>query len=908
MGKVYLGEQQISGMHILTGPTNTQDANLTDAKMLPEGYSAYGPNGKVIGTAHNIQANEVTATMSPDIIKNGDNYYAVFNITMPAGYYGGNPIAVNSKVDGSIVGDVYFDDGDIPSYVKAEALAVAEKVKNVMQDDSIVFIAISDFHHPGEQQDAWQTNINAGDLHACQALKILAYSLPRIDFACMLGDVTFGNAKTTTAIMQQQFDEINGWLGEAWKNIPQLRTVGNHDTGEYSTLVGAQFLQNNITKYNAGAVYGSDEYGYCYRDFPDRKLRVICLNSCEGETISGNNAAYCFSPAQLLWFAQTLYDVGSKADAAQWGIMVLAHYPLDLGGAYPAGNIAKAYVAGESTTQNGVTVNFNGHNAAKFIMNVHGHNHCFQYGKLHSIDNGTATEFDAWRMCTPNACFYRNNSGVVTMYGISFGDPAPYDKTAGTGKDTAFSVNVINPSEQVLYSFNYGAGIDRTISYGPTVYYMITNNLTDVNTSSAVISVESEGAYEADLTANEGYAISAVTVTMGGVDITDSAYLDGHISIPSVTGNIVITAMAVKTGYTNQIPLSTDKDGNPYNNGLGYKTGTRLNSSLNEVAISGMCCTGFIPLSGKAGDVIRIKNVTYAGTAAVYLTCFNHNGTPSKTYMQSDLESATVDGVTTITTSQDGLYSMRLSCGVIDDTSIITVNEEIVESSSPTVYRSITNSLTYVTSSNAAVSVEDGAAYTATLTAENGYTMETVVVKMGGTDITATAYNADTGVISIVSVTGNVVITANATKVMSYHNLVPTAVDSNGASAPYTDGMKLDSNGATSAYNHFVVTGFIPFDGGANHTYRIGGEGITWNEYGAIIAWYNADFTLHSNVIKYDKIGASMYWPTPIEEPNTAITFSTDAYVAPPKGAAYFRVSAKGKGENLIVTLDEKIE
>ena len=102
MGKVYLGEQQISGMHILTGPINTQDTNLTDAKMLPEGYSAYGPNGKVIGTAHNIQANEITAAMLPDIVKNGDNYYAVFNITMPAGYYSGNPIAVNSKIDGSI--------------------------------------------------------------------------------------------------------------------------------------------------------------------------------------------------------------------------------------------------------------------------------------------------------------------------------------------------------------------------------------------------------------------------------------------------------------------------------------------------------------------------------------------------------------------------------------------------------------------------------------------------------------------------------------------------------------------------------------------------------------------------------------------------------------------------------------
>ena len=91
--------------------------------------------------------------------------------------------------------------------------------------------------------------------------------------------------------------------------------------------------------------------------------------------------------------AQTLHAVGSKTDAAQWGIIVLGHYPLDLGGAHPTGNIVKAYVAGESTVQNGVTVNFNGHNAAKFIANVHGHNHCFQFGKLHSVANGQGTEF-----------------------------------------------------------------------------------------------------------------------------------------------------------------------------------------------------------------------------------------------------------------------------------------------------------------------------------------------------------------------------------------------------------------------------------------------------------------------------------------------------------------------------------
>lgn len=581
---------------------------------------------------------------------------------------------------------------DIPNYVKAEALAVAKKVKAVMKADSIVFLAISDLHHTGAQVDNWQTNINAGNLHACQALKVLSYSLPQIDFACMLGDVTFGNAKTTTQLMQQQFNQINGWLGEAWRNIPQLRTVGNHDTGEYSTLVGAQFLKNNIWKYNEGAVYGSEEYGYCYRDFAEKKLRVICLNTCEGETVSGESAAYCCSPEQLLWFAQTLYAVGSKADAAQWGIIVLGHYPLDLGGAYPTGNIVKAYVAGESTVQNGVTVNFNGHNSAKFIANVHGHNHCFQFGKLHSVANGQGTEFDAWRMCTPNACFYRNNSGVVTMNGISFGDPAPHDKTAGTGKDTAFNVNVINPSEQVLYSFCYGAGIDRTIGYAATVYYSITNTLTNVTTS------------------------------------------------------------------------------------------------------------------------------------------------------------------------------------------------------------------------NDAVAAEDGTAYSATITAADGYTMSSVTVKMGGTDITSTAYNSDTGVVSIAAVTGDVVITAKAAKVVSYHNLVPKAVDSSGASAPYTDGLMLKSDGTTSALNHFTVTGFIPFDGGAVHVYRIGGDGITWNEYGARLAWYNADFTLKGSVLSYDQLGRNMYYPTKIDDPNAAAAFSTDANVAPPKGAAYFRVSAKGSGANLVVTLDEKIE
>ena len=91
-------------------------------------------------------------------------------------------------------------------------------------------------------------------------------------------------------------------------------------------------------------------------------------------------------------------------------------------------------------------------------------------------------------------------------------------------------------------------------------------------------------------------------------------------------------------------------------------------------------------------------------------------------------------------------------------------------------------------------------------------------------------------------------------------------------------------------------------------TPHIGGEGITWNEYGSRIAWYNADFSLKGSVLKYDQLGKSIYFPTKIDDPNAAVAFTTDINVAPPQGAAYFRVSAKGRGANLIVTLDEPIE
>ena len=580
---------------------------------------------------------------------------------------------------------------DIPAYVKYEALSVAEKVKNVQNANTLTFFVISDPHHCASQSDGWAAQTNESNLHAMMGAKILAYALDA-DFSVCNGDFTFGNTATTADQIKEQVAEIKSWFGEAFRGIPQFFTVGNHDTGEYNQLVGAEYCMSEIMGASDATQFGSENIGKpYYYDLTDKKVRVICLNTCEGE-MHGSDV-YAISDGQLEWFANTLKDVGGKSDASAWGIIVIGHYPLDLGGARFLSDVLYQYIQGGTYTRNSVSVNFAGSNGATFIGNFHGHTHCLKSDKLHYYNNGTTpTAYDAHRLATPAMSFYRNNEYTSAVYGVVFGEDTSYPKTADTGDDTAFCVNVVDPVEQVIYSICYGAGYDRTISYGATVY------------------------------------------------------------------------------------------------------------------------------------------------------------------------------------------------------------------------RSITNSLTHVTSSNAAVSVEDGATYTATLTAEGGYTMSSVTVTMGGTNITATAYNADTGVISIAAVTGDVVITAQATKVVSYHNLVPNAVDSSGASAPYTDGKALSSSGALSDMNGFVTTGFIPFDGGANHIYRIGGEGIAWNTYGCRIAWYTANYSLKGSPTNYDKIGVSIYYPTKVEDANAAAAFSTDINVSPPQGAAYFRVSAKGSGEKLIITLDEPIE
>lgn len=126
------------------------------------------------------------------------------------------------------------------------------------------------------------------------------------------------------------------------------------------------------------------------------------------------------------------------------------------------------------------------------------------------------------------------------------------------------------------------------------------------------------------------------------------------------------------------------------------------------------------------------------------------------------------------------------------------------------VYYSITNSLTNVTTSNAIGALEAGSSYSATLAPASGYSLGTVTVKMGGKDITASAYA--NGVITIAEVTGDVVITAAGVKESvnwAYKGIGTDGNIYNGGKG-YKENTRIStSSGNESGASGMTVTGFI---------------------------------------------------------------------------------------------------
>ena len=513
---------------------------------------------------------------------------------------------------GAITTGDSIDHEDLPAYVKAEAQAVAERVKAKLQSDSIVILTASDSHQIETGTNA--ANTMAGNLHAGMAMKALAYMLP-IDFAAYLGDYTAGSGTTGIEEGLGHFASVNSYIDEAFRGLVQFRTVGNHDPLGYSysqngeTLSQAQ-LYELIGKYNDDGVtvMGSTVAGYCYRDFAGKSLRVICLNTADVEAPTGG--AEAVSAAQKKWFADALI-----ATPQDYGIIILAHHPLDWGNIMSVSHILRAYVEEQSSINIGGTAySFTGKNKSAWVLQLHGHVHCYKTDNLHWNNGGTGVAYDVKRIGLPCTNFVRTNeygdNGAAEYYGVEFGMPGdtPNEaKTAGGSKDTSFNVLVVNPSEEKVYCINYGAGYDREVYWGSIVV-----PVTGVTLNANSGTLYAGGAVT--LTATVAPQDASNKAVIWSSSNTTVATVNGGVVTAHALGSATITVTTQDGGFTASYALTVQAV--PRGNlmpTVGWFDDTRRKSDGTTAADTGIVSTGFIDIHTDVSypATVRIKGAEF---------------------------------------------------------------------------------------------------------------------------------------------------------------------------------------------------------------------------------------------------------------------------------------------------------
>ena len=210
----------------------------------------------------------------------------------------------------------------------------------------------------------------------------------------------------------------------------------------------------------------------------------------------------------------------------------------------------------------------------------------------------------------------------------------------------------------------------------PSVTYTITLNLTNCASSNTATRIAENAPYTTTLSPTGTYKkLGAITVTMGGVNISTSAVSGSTITIAKVTGDIVITCAAVITNIIDTIGISA-------NTRLSTSSGENRTQSGYAAIGANKDAASLIHLT--AGDTLRVKGVSLPASndSLSAVVFYNASGTfITSTYLHNGLTWNNLtfknsgDNVV-ITCSADHYFRVSLIC--TDASAVIaTINERI---------------------------------------------------------------------------------------------------------------------------------------------------------------------------------------------------------------------------------------
>lgn len=431
-----------------------------------------------------------------------------------------------------------------------------------------------------------------------------------IEFICITGDLTQyshnnGNIATEMTLYQNN-------LNAAGVNKPVYVTTGNHDCPgstdvDYTTFYQKAGLSDIAPSSGATASY-----------------EVTKTHTTSGGTTVTDHFLF-LTMRRYEFTSSTYYDaditwLGNKLEAYKndrcfvFTHMFFPEYAGNLNRIYPSGN----WLSGAQLTSLKNLIDsyprsywFSGHSHWKWYLQKY-------EDKANIYPTSNSGRTTGWAVHIPSCASpidsdgssrvsmpLQSEGGVVDVYedyvdirGIEFKGPG----------DSNYNMKYIPVAQYRLYT---QAGVEPSTPWNITYY---SNNVT---LSSYDSTVSRNAPLHITVTPNSGFAISSLTVEMGGVDVTDTAVSGTTISIASVTGDVVITVSAVSADYSVSYTLNESVSSNTTTgvvSGSAYSTTITHNSGYKVTGIT--VTMGGADLSSTVVSVINgvhtinISNVT----------------------------------------------------------------------------------------------------------------------------------------------------------------------------------------------------------------------------------------------------------------------------------------------------------
>lgn len=409
-------------------------------------------------------------------------------------------------------------------------------------------------------------------------------------------------------------------------------------------------------------------------------------------------------------------------------------------------------------------------------------------------------------------------------------------------------------AEEVIITVNEAIPEDNT-------YWFITNNLTNCKTSNTATRVVKGESYAATITAKDGCVIKSVTATMGGSAVTVN---NGVINIASVTGDIVITAVAEAVDAGEPVNLAQTDSTNKTDISI-WCNDARLGSDYGYRALAGNIVTNYF--SFEVGDTVYIKGLTIDTTTSSMIN--------SLSFYDSSKNGLSISNVEYYLGKRDYIdLSSDANYPYIFDTTKLGNYAQAIGTKFMRISATLSGSL-----SNVVINVKRNGVWVTT----NG---------SDGSDGSGSD-SGDTGSSS------------------SYTNLLPSAIDTDGT--PYGDGkgyisgykLSCSSAGGTpSATSGAYVSGFMPINNNTD-TLRIKNVTLHANANVNNIIFYNKDKTKIHGVAG---LAGSFAALIRVDDgnvyrcrPGAWLSNTTAANIG------FFRFSCGGITDETIVTVNEEI-